>query len=374
MNSELRALFPITQRAIYLNHAAVSPPPLPTIQAVESQLHDVAQNGSLNYRSWLKVRQDARALLASMIGARAEQIAFVRNTSDGLSTVANGLRWRDGDNIVTFRNEFPSNIYPWLRIHQTTGVELRYCEEHNGRIDLAELCNLIDNRTRVVALSHVQYASGFRADLEKVGKAAREHGALFVVDVIQSLGVLPIDVETEYVDVAAAAGHKWLLTPEGIGILYLSERALVQVEPTLVGWTSVPNPEDYNNFEQGWNAGALPWETGTYPSSLMYGLRTSLELLVGIGVEKIARYLEELGDYLYDRLRGSQYEVVSSRERHEKSQIFSIRSRQGLTPMSLFQQLRAQSIVTAPRGNALRIAPHVYNTNEEIDRLIAALP
>jgi selenocysteine lyase/cysteine desulfurase len=164
------------------------------------------------------------------------------------------------------------------------------------------------------------------------------------------------------------------LTPEGIGILYLSERALVQVEPTLVGWTSVPNPEDYNNFEQGWNAGALPWETGTYPSSLMYGLRTSLELLVGIGVEKIARYLEELGDYLYDRLRGSQYEVVSSRERHEKSQIFSIRSRQGLTPMSLFQQLRAQSIVTAPRGNALRIAPHVYNTNEEIDRLIAALP
>jgi selenocysteine lyase/cysteine desulfurase len=374
MNKELRALFPITQRAIYLNHAAVSPPPLPTIQAVESQLHDVSENGSLNYKNWLKVRQEARVLLSSMMGARPEQIAFVRNTSDGLSTVANGISWRDGDNIVSFRNEFPSNIYPWLRIHKANGVELRLCEERNGRIDLAELCDLIDRRTRVVALSHVQYASGFRSDLEKVGRTARDRGALLVADVIQSLGVLPLDVQSEYVDVAAAAGHKWLLTPEGIGILYLSDRARDQIDPTLVGWTSVPNPEDYHNLEQGLNAGTLPWETGTYASSLMYGLRASLELLTSIGVQEIARYLETLTDYLCDRLRGSQYEVVSSREKNEKSQVVSIRSREGLTAMSVFQKLKAQNILTAPRGNALRIAPHVYNCPEEIEQLVAALP
>jgi selenocysteine lyase/cysteine desulfurase len=197
---------------------------------------------------------------------------------------------------------------------------------------------------------------------------------LLVADVIQSLGVLPINAQAEYIDVAAAAAHKWLLTPEGIGILYLSDRALEQIEPTLVGWTSVPNPEDYNNFEQGWNVGALPWETGTYASSLMYGLRSSLELLTSIGVEEIARYLEMLTDYLCERLSGRPYEVVSSRAKNEKSQIVSIRSLEGHSPMSLFQKLRTQHILTAPRGDGLRIAPHVYNCTDEINQLIAALP
>ena len=128
MNETLRALFPVTERAIYLNHAAVSPPPVPTIEAIQSQLADVSENGSLNFRNWLAVKERARGLLAAMLGARPEQVAFVRNTSDGLSTVANGLAWRPGDNLVTFRNEFPSNIYPWLRVRDAFGVEVRMCE------------------------------------------------------------------------------------------------------------------------------------------------------------------------------------------------------------------------------------------------------
>jgi cysteine desulfurase / selenocysteine lyase len=371
---ELRRLFPITQRAVYLNHAAVSPPPLPTIQAVESQLRDVSENGSLNYRSWLRVREETREQLAAMVNARPEQIAFVRNTSDALSSVANGMSWRDGENIVTYRREFPSNIYPWLRISQTREVELRFCEDRDGRFDTDELCKLIDGRTRVVAISHVQYASGFRADLERIGREARKHGALLVADVVQSLGVVPLNVEAELVDVAAAAAHKWLLTPEGIGILYLSDRAREQVEPTLVGWTSVPKPEDYNNFEQRWNKGTLAWESGTYATALMYGLRTSLKILSDVGVEKIARHLEMLGDYLCERLEHSKYEVVSSRVSDEKSQIMSIRSREGLSPMVLFQGLKSQNIITAPRGNSLRIAPHLYNTIDEIDQLVHRLP
>ncbi len=269
MNDQLRALFPITERAIYLNHAAVSPPPIPTIEAVQSQLRDVAENGSLNYRSWIAVKEQARKLAAEMIGARPEQIAFMRNTSDGLSTVANGLRWSPGDNLVTFRKEFPSNIYPWLRLRDAFGVEVRMCEERDGRIDLDELISLIDSKTRVVAISQVQYASGFRADLERIGRAARAHDALLVVDVIQAMGVIPTDVEAELIDVAAGAGHKWLLTPEGVGLLYLSDRARERLEPTLVGWISVPNPEDYDNFEQGWNPGRFSlgnrdWPFGTY--------------------------------------------------------------------------------------------------------------
>lgn len=374
MNDSLRALFPVTEHAVYLNHAAVSAPPTTTINAIQSQLADVSENGSINFRRWLAVKENARRLVARMLNAQPEQVAFVRNTSDGLSTVANGLAWNPGDNLVTFRHEFPSNVYPWLRIRDALGIEVRVCEERDGRVDLDELLRLIDDKTRIVAISHVQFASGFRADLERIGRVARAHDALLVVDVIQSLGVIPIDVDAELVDVAAGACHKWLLTPEGVGLLYLSSRARERIQPTLVGWTSVPNPDDYNNFEQGWNEGTLPWETGTAPISLIHGLEASLKLLDEVGVPAIQAYLETLTDHLCEGLRGLDYEIVSSRQRGEKSQIVCVRNKSGLSPMELYGRLKKQSIVTAPRGDRLRISPHLYNSLAEMDTLLAALP
>ena len=374
MNDTLRALFPVTERANYLNHAAVSAPPTPTINAIRSQLTDVSENGSVNFRRWLAVKESARQLLAGMLGARPEQVAFMRNTSDGLSTVANGLDWRAGDNLVTFRKEFPSNLYPWLHLRDTRGVEVRVAEERVGRIDVDELIRMIDDRTRIVAISQVQYASGFRADLERIGRVARTYGALLVVDVIQALGVIPINVEAELVDVAAGAGHKWLLTPEGVGFLYLSDRARERIQPTLVGWTSVPNPDDYGNYEQGWNRGALAWETGTAPVALIHGLEASLKLLNEVGLERIQAYLETLTDHLCEQLRHTDYEVVSSRSRGEKSQIVCIRNTAGLSSMDLYAHLKKKNIITAPRGDRLRISPHFYNTLAEIDELVQGLP
>jgi len=374
MTPELRALFPITERLVYLNHAAVSPPPLPTIRAVESQLRDVHENGSVNFRDWLAVKENARKLIATLLGARSEQVAFMRNTSDGLSTIANGLQWMPGDNIVTFRREFPSNVYPWLRIRDTRGVELRTSDERDGCIDLEEFIELIDKRTRVVAISHVQFASGFQADLKRLALAARRYDALFVVDTIQSLGVIPLDVEDSLVDVAAGAGHKWLLSPEGVGYLYLSDRARERIEPTLVGWVSVPNPEDHYNWEQDWNRGTLAWETGTGPTSLIYGLEASLKLITGIGVNQIHSYLEELTDYLCEKLQATNYHIVSSRQQGEKSQIVCIRHRGGRTAMELYAHLKKQRIITAPRGDNLRISPHIYNTKAELDHLVEYLP
>src|SRR5690349_19962236 len=296
MTPELRALFPITKSTVYLNHAALSPLPTPTLEAVEGQLRDVHENGSLNYPSWMGVKEQARALLARLFGARPEQIAFVRNTSDAFSSVANGMEWKAGDNIVTFRREFPSNVYAWQRVRDAFGVELRMCRERDGRVDLDELESLIDDHTRLVTLTHVQYASGFRADLERLGRVARRHDALLVVDVVQSLGVLPINVATELVDVAAGVSHKWLLSPEGIGYLYLWDRAAERTQATIVGWISVPNPEDYRNFEQDWNPGALARESGTGSAAFICGLNASLVLLVHYGPERIANYLEELTD------------------------------------------------------------------------------
>jgi selenocysteine lyase/cysteine desulfurase len=374
MNDTLRALFPVTERAIYLNHAAVSAPPIPTIKAIQAQLADVSENGSVNFRNWIAVKESARRLVAEMLGARPEQVAFMRNTSDGISTVANGLDWRPGDNLVTFHNEFPSNLYSWLRVRDALGVEVRLCEERQGRVDVDELIGMIDERTRLVAISHVQYASGFRADLERLGRAARAHDALLVVDVIQALGVVPIDVESELIDVAAGACHKWLLTPEGVGLLYLSARARERIQPTLVGWTSVPNPEDYGNFEQGWNKGTLAWETGTGPVALIHGLEASLNLLSEVGISRIQTHLATLTDYLCERLQHTDYEVVSSRRPGEKSQIICIRHTAGPTSMDLYAHLKERKIITAPRGDRLRVSPHFYNTLEEIDQLVKALP
>lgn len=375
MNEYLRSLFSHTGRVVYLNHAAVSPPPVKTIEAVSAQMRDVAENGSLHYHQWMSVKERARKFAAEMIGAQPAQVAFMRNTSDGLSTIANGLRWREGDNIVTFRGEFPSNIYAWLRLREAADVEVRFCEERDGRVDVDELISLIDGRTRVVALSHVQYGSGYRSPLERIGRAARAHDALFVVDVIQAMGVLPINVEAELIDAAAGACHKWLLAPEGVGLLYLSERARERIQPTLVGWMSVPDPEDYGNFEQGWAQGTLAWETGTAPTALIHGLEASLSLLTETGIERIAAHLSELTDYLCERLRGRDYEIVSSRRAGEKSQIVCLQHRSAeWPPMALYRHLKKQNVVAAPRGSRLRISPHLYNTTEDIDALLDALP
>ena len=248
------------------------------------------------------------------------------------------------------------------------------CEERAGRIDLAELESLIDQNTRLVAISHVQYASGYRIDLRRLGQLARQRDALLVVDVIQALGVVPTDVEAEFIDVAAGAGHKWLLTPEGVGYLYLSDRARERIHPTLVGWISVLDPDDYINFDQEWNRGTLAWETGTAPAALLHGFKASLDLLSGFGIQNITRYLEELTDYLCERLKTKNYEVVSSRTPGEKSHIVCVRHPAGLPAMALYSHLVARNIVTAPRGDRLRIAPHIYNTTTEIDEFIKALP
>ena len=242
--------------------------------------------------------------------------------------------------------------------------ELKFVSARNveGRIDLEELIALIDARTRIVAISQVQFASGFRTDLERLGRAARQHDALLVVDVIQALGVIPLDVQSELVDVAAGAGHKWLLTPEGVGFLYLSDRARERIQPTLVGWISVPDPDDYGNFEQGWNRGTLAWETGTAPISLIHGLNASLRLLHEVGPSAIQKHLETLTDHLCERLQDTAYELVSSRRPGEKSQIVCIRHPR-LTAMDLYAHLKEAK--SSPRrvaiGSAFRRTSTIHS-------------
>lgn len=374
MNQDIRRLFPAAEKYTYLNSAAVSPMPRTAVEAVTSQLRDVMWNGSVNLADWIKTKNRCRDLVAQMLKVESEQVAFVRNTSDGFSTVANGYAWKTGDNIVTFEKEFPSNFYAWRRIRDAFGVELRTCPERNGRIDLDEFVSLIDANTQLVSISAVQFSTGFRADLQKIGEATRKVDALFAVDIIQGFGVLPFDLPNQLVDIACGASHKWLCSPEGCGILYLSERARERIEPTLVGWISVDEPFNFNDFEQVWKPNALAWETGTGSSSLFYGLEQSLKLLSETGTENIAEYLENLSDYLCEKLSEKKYEIVSSRLKGEKSQIVSIMPKSDTNSSKLAQMLEKQGIIVSPRGERLRIAPHFYNNITDIDRLISAMP
>ncbi len=348
--------------------------PTVAIAAINSQLEDVAAHGSAHYEDWLATKNRARSLIAEMLNVRSDQIAFMRNTSDGFASIANGLAWTAGDNIVSFEREFPANFYQWRRIRDELGVELRLCPERNGRIDRDEFISFIDSNTKVVTISSVQYASGFRADLEHIGRRTRDVDALFCVDIIQGFGAMPYDLPAQFVDVACGASHKWLCAPEGCGIIYLSDRARDRVKPTFVGWISVETPWDFEDREQPFKQTALAWESGTGTSSLFYGLEQSLKLLHETGAENIERYLNDLTDHLCDSLAGKDYEIVSSREPGERSQIVCIRHRDGSSPTQIAKQLENEKIIVSPRGDRLRISPHFYNNIEDIERLLNALP
>lgn len=374
MNHEIRESFPVALTSTYLNSAAIGPMPNVTVEAVTSQLNDVAQNGSAHLAEWLQTKTRVRAIIASMLGARAEDIAFTRNTSDGLCAVASGIDWQPGDNIVTFENEFPANFYPWRSVNERHGVELRFCRETDGALDVADLCGMIDERTKLVAMSAVQYSSGFRLDLERVGRVARAHGSLFAVDIIQAFGAMPIDVEAQFVDIAAGSSYKWLCAPEGCGIFYANERARERIRPAAMGWTGVERPWDFTDRDQPFLFDTRSWETGMGGTALLSGLEASLRLLVSTGIDKIAAHLAELTDLLCEIIPKRRYKIASLRTRGEKSQIVSLRPLNGVSSDEAVQRLADENVVVSSRGGALRIAPHFFNNFDDIERLAACLP
>lgn len=374
MNEQIKALFPAANKYVYLNSAAVSPMPVTAVEAVCSQLEDVSNHGASHYLDWVATKNRARELIAGMLNVAPVNIAFMRNTSDGFAAVASGINWHETDNIVSFAGEFPANFYAWRRVRDRFGVELRLAPEREGRIDLDELISMIDSNTRLVAISAVQFASGFNADPRRIAEAAHAVDALLAVDIIQALGARGFDLPALGVDIAAGASHKWLCAPEGCGMLYISDEARNRVDPTFVGWISVETPWDFEDREQPFKANTLAWESGTGSSSLFYGLEQSAKLLADTGLDRIETYLDELTDYLCELLAGKNYDIISSRTPGEKSAIVCIKHRNGLSSNDVAKQLEDQQIIVSPRGDRVRIAPHFYNDRSDIERLAAALP
>lgn len=373
MTLEIRELFPVTKNYVYFNHAAVAPLSWPVFDRMQEYTLDLLGHGLVHFREWGDAVQKVRGLAAQLINAKPSEIAFAPNTSSGLAFVANGIDWREGDNIVTADCEFPANLIPWQRISREFAVELRMARERDGRLETEEILSLIDSRTRVVSLSFVEFASGFRNDLSTIGRYCRERGVLFVVDGIQGLGALKLDVEACCIDALSADAHKFLLGPDGVSLFYVSRAAMERIRPTVVGWMSVAKPFDFGDKDQQYAPNAQRFEPGALNTAGIVGLGAGIELFLQTGVEKIESYLLELGDHLCERLVERGYQVVSSRQAGEKSAVICCRHERH-SAEQLYHRLAEERVITTPRYGRLRISPHFYNTKEEIDQAIEKLP
>ncbi len=368
----IRSEFPITRNYNFQNHAAVGPLSRRCAVAMRTYVQHAEENAYLKggfYRHADYVRQ----LAAQLIGANADEVTFIKNTSEGISLVANGLSFSSGDNIVTTHAEFPANIYPWQAL-QSRGVQLRMVMEEEGRIPLDRLIASIDNRTRLVTVSSVQFASGFRTDLAALGRACQEKGVLLFVDAIQSLGVMPLDVRTMPIDFLAADGHKWLLGPEGLGIFYVRKEIQGHLRPTCIGWLSMKDALNFDRYRFDFQDSIKRYDSGAYNLAGIYGLGGSLELILEIGIEQIHQHALALTDRMVTGLRERGYRIVSSRAKGEASAIVAFTS--DLHDHDTIQRHLQQEhrLVIAVRCGRLRASPHFYNTPREIDQLVDALP
>jgi selenocysteine lyase/cysteine desulfurase len=371
--------FPILREWDFYNHAGVSPLPRCAADAIRTY---AAQAESVAYinTGWYRDAEKLRVLSASLINAHRDEIAFVKNTSEGIATVARGIDWERGDRIVTTGVEYPANIYPWLDVAQRFGVELVMVSEERSadgahRVPLERILEAAAHpRTRLVSLSHVEYASGQRHDIAAIGAYCRANGKLFCMDAIQSLGILPVDVQAMNIDYLSADGHKWLLGPEGAGIFYCRRQLLSKTRPLIVGWLNVINADDYGNYDFTLKPDAGRFECGTYNIPGLLALKASLELIVSVGISTISERIQQLTSRLIAGLAAKGYSVLSPRRNGEWSGIVSFVSRthdhQAIAKM-LRQEYKTEIAV---REGRLRCSPHFYNTEEQIDRLIARLP
>lgn len=320
---------------------------------------------------WNSQVGDLRNLAAGLLGAHAEEIALIHNTTEGISLVAEGFPWQEGDNVVTLADEFPSNQYPWINL-ATRGVETRRIPTERGRVDLEQFAAACDRKTRVVSVSWVGYSSGWRNDLCRLADLAHHRGALLMVDAIQGLGVLPLDVRQTPIDFLAADGHKWLLGPEGAGVFFIRREHLDRLRPLGVGWNSVVHSHDFSRIELVLKPSAERYEGGSQNMAGMIALRASMELLATIGAEALSRRIFEITDLACERLQGLGAVIHSDRSPEHKSGIV-VFDFPGRDLQAIRQQCLERGVVLSFRGGLLRISPHGYNNSEDIERLVDAL-
>ena len=371
-----RSGFPVTERWAYLNHAGVAPLGLAAVEAMEGYARRAAASGSLAGEARRQRAEEVRTAAARLMGVPATDVAFVKNTTEGLGFVANGLTWAEGDRVVIPDLEFPSTLYPWLALRDLGVVVDTVATEGIGRcLPMEAFSRVIAAGVppKVVVTSWVQFGRGWRSDLAALAQVCRDVGALLCADVIQGLGVIPAQLEAWGVDFAMADAHKWLLGPEGIGVLYVAGHRLELLRPLEPGWNSVAHREEWDNLELVWDSGARRLEGGSHNFAGIHAMGASIDLLLAAGVDRVWRHVDALCEQACAKLVDEAgATLLCDRSAGGRSGIVTF-GLEGRDPVELHRLLVGRGIACSPRGGGIRISPHGYNTTEEIDRLVDAV-
>ena len=365
-----RSQFPITNTYTFMNHAAISAPPVIVARAVQDLLHEFTYKGISCYPKWMKRVEEVRGLASQLIKATPEEIAFTANTSEGLSTVAAGLQWKSGDSVLVPRPEFPANVYPWMNLERL-GVKVHFFEREDGRFDIGKIDKVLIPGTRLLSVSSVDFATGYHCDLEALGDYCREKGILLCVDAIQSLGVVPMDVKRYGIHFLAAGGHKWLLSTMGCGFLYISGEADALLHPSRVGWKSVVEEEDFFRVHFDLKPDALRFESGSMNVAGIYALGAAMDLIMEVGVENIFRRITALNDALVRGLQDRNERLVTPLGPGERSGIVSFVP--SSDPKALYDYLSQEHMAVSLRNDMIRVSPHFYNNMDDIHRFFEVL-
>lgn len=362
--------FQLDQDVIYLNHAAVAPWPLRTANAVKAFADENARQGSKDYELWLRRETQLRAQLAQLINASStHEIALLKSTSEGLSLIAYGLPWQAGDNIVIPDEEFPSNRIVWQSL-QPLGVETRLIPISRLSDPEQALIDAMDHRTRLLSCSSVQYASGLRLDLERLGQACQQRDTLFCIDAIQSIGALRFDVQAYRADFAVADGHKWMLGPEGTALFYCREDRIEQLALKQYGWHMVQNFSDYDRKDWQPHRTAQRFECGSPNMMGIVALHASTALLHDIGMDVIERQVLANTAALIDKLQSvDDVEILSPLENSRRAGIVLFK-RKRTEIDALYHHLQQHNVICARRGAGIRFSPHFYTTEAMLDAAV----
>ena len=372
MNStEGREPFPVCSQYDYFNHAAISPLPRVSSAAMQAQVSETMHLGVHGFQHSQEAYAGLRRSAAAMLGCAASEIAIGKNTSEGICAVANGIDWRAGDVVVGLESDFPANYVPWRALGQRSGVRFRSLPMHDGTLDLQDLDDACKG-ARLAALSYVHFLTGFRWDLEAVGEICRRRGCQLVVDAVQGMGAFPINVKRAGVHALAASGHKWLLGPEGAAIFYIDRGFMDHISPVELGWASLEGFEEYR-CDGDLQPDASRFECGTLNAVGCTGLRASIDLLNEIGSDATSAAIDRLVQRLVEGAAARGYEFAARRTPGNGSGIVSMR-KHGVVAADATAMLLQHRVSVSERLGWVRIAPHFYNTDEQVDRLLGILP
>lgn len=369
--AEARKFYPYLNAGhIYMNHAAISPLSEPVVKELNDYIYVRSQTEIENFPEYQKVLVDTKMKLGEMINCDASRIAFMDNTSNSLNLLAQGLEWKTGDRIVLNDIEFPSNIYPFLNL-KSQGVEIDIVKSHDGIVSFEDIEKAITEKTRLVSISHVQFLSGYRADIEKIGELCRNKGITFCVDAIQSMGALRVDVKKMNIDFLASGTQKWMMALQGLAFIYLTEELQEKISPKYVGWTSVQDAWNLLDYNLKLRTSADRFQNGTISAIGVVALHASIDFMRRFGHDKIEEAILGHTEYFMGRLRDNGISpVLQNVGKNNLSGIVSFSSQKA---DEIFAELGKRNITAAVREGIVRFSPHFYNTREEIDTVAGVL-